>query len=161
LDSSPALGHCTSCPVCNPTYHKDFLPVYRSGVESFLEWLTATAKLPFRVNFKVQLSSLLMLNAYWKEIIFDKALPSVSRVNFDALFLSLAATEILEIQNTSEGMKWFIGQEAPRTVAPNLDVFFLNATIGEAKYKVDNYWTGLHLHPATRICVRMPAIPIL
>ena len=56
LDSSPALGHCTSCPVCNPTYHKDFLPVYRSGVESFLEWLTATAKLPFTVDFKVQLS---------------------------------------------------------------------------------------------------------
>jgi hypothetical protein len=56
LDSLPALGHCTSYPVCNQTYHKDFLPVYRSGVESFLEWLTATAKLPFTVDFKVQLS---------------------------------------------------------------------------------------------------------
>ena len=64
LDSLPALGHCTSYPVYNRTYHKDFLPVYRSGVESFLEWLTATAKLPFTVKFKVQLSSLLMLNAY-------------------------------------------------------------------------------------------------
>jgi hypothetical protein len=101
-----------------------------------------------------------MSNAYKKEIIFDKAPLSVSRVNANALFLSLAAAGILEIQNTSEGMKWFIGQEAPRTVAPNLDVSFLNATIGEAKYKVNNYWTGLHLHPATRICVCTPAILI-
>jgi hypothetical protein len=156
-----ALGHCTSCPVCNRTYHKDFLPVYRSGVDSFLEWLTATAKLPSTVEFKVQISSLLMLNAYWKEIIFDKSPSAVSRVNVNALFLLLAAAGILEIQNTSEGMKWFLGQEAPRTVAPNLDVSFLNATIGEAKYKVDKYWTGLHLHPATRIHVHTPAILIL
>jgi len=62
LDSLPATGHCTSCPVCNQTYHKDFLPVYRSGVESFLKWLTATAKLPFMFDFKVQVSSLLMLS---------------------------------------------------------------------------------------------------
>ena len=160
LDSSLALGHCTSCPVCNQTYHKDFLSVYRSGVESFLEWLTATAKLPFTVEFNVQLSSLLMSNAYWKEIIFDKAPSSVSRVNVNALFLSLAAAGILEIQNTSEGMKWFIGREAPRTVAPNLDVLFLDETIGEVKYKVDEYWTGLHLHPATRIRVCTSPIPI-
>jgi superfamily II DNA helicase RecQ len=78
LDSSPAMGHCTSCPIRNRTYHKDFLPVYRSGVESFLEWLTATAKLPFTVEFNVKVSSLLMSSPYWNEIIFDKSSSSVS-----------------------------------------------------------------------------------
>ncbi len=84
LEGSPATRHCTSCPICNRTYHKDFLPVYRSGVESFLEWLTATAKLPFMVEFKVKVSLLLMSSPYWKEIIFNKSLLSVSRTNVKA-----------------------------------------------------------------------------
>jgi len=161
LDSLPATGHCTSCLVCNRTYHKDFLPVYRSGVESFLEWLTATADLPFMFDFKVQVSSLLMLSTYWKEIIFDKASVSVLRANVDALFLSLAACGILEIQNTSNGMELFLGCQAPRTVLPNSDVSLINATIGEAEYKAVEYWMGLNLHPAMRIRVLTPSIPIL
>jgi len=60
LDSSRAIGRCSACPICNRTYHKDFIPVYRSGVVSFLEWLIVTTKLPFAVDFKIQVSSLLM-----------------------------------------------------------------------------------------------------
>ena len=37
LDSIPAMERCTSSPICNRRYHKDFLPVYRSGVVAFLE----------------------------------------------------------------------------------------------------------------------------
>ena len=135
--------------------------MYRSGVELFLEWLTATAKLPFMFDFKVQVSSLLMLSTYWKEIIFDKASASMSRANVDALFLSLAACGILEIQNTSNGMELFLGCQAPRTVLPNSDVSLINATIGEAEYKAVEYWMGLNLHPAMRIRVLTPSIPIL
>ncbi len=79
---------------------------------------------------------------------------------YDALFLSLAASGILEIQNTSDGMKWFLRRRAPMTPPSNSDVSLLNATLGEAKYKLDEYWTGLHLHPAARIHVCTPAIPI-
>ena len=51
----------------------DFLLVYKSGVVAFFEWLTFTAKLPFVIDGKIQVSSFLMISAYWKEIIFDKA----------------------------------------------------------------------------------------
>ena len=152
LDSSRAVGRCTTCPICNCTYHKDFIPVYRISVVSFLEWLIATTKL--------QVSSLLSCSDYWKEIIFDKASSSVSRVNVDALFLSLAASGILEIQNTTDGIKWVIGRQSPVATLPNHDVSLIDATIGEAKYKVDKYWMGISLHPKTRIRVRSPAIPI-
>jgi hypothetical protein len=60
LDSIPVTERCTLCPICNRMYHKDFLPVYRSGVVAFLEWLTLSAKLPFIVDRKIQVSSLLM-----------------------------------------------------------------------------------------------------
>ncbi len=139
LDSSPAVGRCTTCPICNRTYHKDFIPVYRIGVVSFLEWLIATTKLPLTVDLKMQVSSLLTCSDYWKEIIFDKASSSVSRVNLDALFLSLAASGILEIQNTTDGIKWVIGRQSLVATLPNHAVSLIDATIGKAKYKVDKY----------------------
>ncbi len=54
-----------------------------------------------------------MASTYWKEMIFDKASSLVSQSNVDALFLSLAAAGILEIQNTTERFLWIAGQEAP------------------------------------------------
>ncbi len=57
--------------------------MYRSGVKSFLEWLTATAKLPFTVEFKVKVSSLLMSSLYWKESIFNKSSSAVSKTNVE------------------------------------------------------------------------------
>jgi len=72
LDSITYTVRCSSCPICNRRYHKDFLPVYKSGVVAFLEWLTFTAKLPFVIDEKIQVSSFLMRSAYWKEIIFDR-----------------------------------------------------------------------------------------
>jgi hypothetical protein len=92
LDSIPAMGGCMTCPICNWTYHKEFLPIFRCSVISFLDWLTATAKLPFTINFKFNVSLLLMASMYWEETIFDNLSTSVSQSNFDALFLSLAAS---------------------------------------------------------------------
>ena len=71
--------------------------MFRSGVVAFLEWLTLTAKLPFIGDRKIQVSSLLMTSTYWKEILFDKSSTSITRTNVDSLFLSLAASGILEI----------------------------------------------------------------
>ena len=78
-----------------------------------------------------------MTSNYWKEIIFDKASLSVSRTNVDALFLSLAASGINKTQNTNDGIRWFVGRQAPLLPQPNINVTLMDATIGEAKYKLD------------------------
>jgi hypothetical protein len=75
--------------------------------------LTATSKLPFKIEMKIQVLSYLMASTYWKEIIFNMASGSVSQSNLNALFLLLAAADILEIQNTTEGFMWIVGWEAP------------------------------------------------
>ena len=159
LDLIPATKRCTSCPICNRRYHKDFLPVYQSGVVAFLEWLTLTAKLPFIVDRKIQVSSLLMTSTYWKEILFDKSSMSITRTNVDSLFLWLAASGILEIQNSPDGIRWMLGRQAPTIATTDTNVALIHATIGMAKYTLDKYWVGINLRPVTRIRVRTPAIP--
>jgi len=125
--------------------------VYKSGVVTFLEWLTLTAKLPFVVNGKIQVSMFFMMSAYWKEIIFDKMSTSITRTNVDSLFLLLAATGILEIQNSPDGIRWVLGRQAPTTATTDTDVSLISITFGVAMYTLDNYWVGINLHPATRI----------
>jgi hypothetical protein len=159
LDSIQAMGTCTSCPIYNRTYHKDFLPIFCCSVISFLEWLKATAKLPFMIDFKVSVSLLLMLSVYWKETIFDKALLSVTQSNVDALFLSMALSGILEIQKTNDNTKWMLGRQPRVQRESNVNVFFVDATIGKANHKLDKYWRGIHEHPPTKIRVRVPPLP--
>jgi hypothetical protein len=127
--------------------------VYRSGVVAFLKWLTLTAKLPFIVDRKIQVSSLLMTSTYWKEILFDKSSTSITRTNVDSLFLSLAASGILEIQNSPDGIRWMLGYQAPTTATTDTNVALIHATIGTAMYTLDEYWVGINLHPVTRIRV--------
>jgi hypothetical protein len=128
-------------------------------VVAFLRWLTLTAKLPFIVDRKIQVSSLLMTSTYWKEILFDKLLTSITRTNVDSLFLSLAASRILDIQNSPDGIRWKLGRQAPTTATTDTNVGLIHATIGTAKYALDKYWVGINLHPVTRIRVCTPAIP--
>ncbi len=160
LDSVTATWCCTTCLVCIRTYHKDFLPVFHGSVVSFIEWLTATLKLPFRIEFKSQVSTLLMASTYWKEMIFDKASSTVSWLNVDALFLSLAATGILEIKNTAAGITWIVGWGVPvlPQQLPN-SVTLIEVTIGLAKYTKDSYRVGINQHPDTRIRTRKPPLP--
>ena len=115
LNSITSTVRCSLCLICNQRYHKDFLPVYKSGVVAFLKWLTLTAQLPFVNDGKIQVSSLLVISAYWKEIIFDNSSTSITRINVDSLFLSLAATGILEIQNSPDGIRSVLGWQGPTT----------------------------------------------
>jgi hypothetical protein len=78
LDPVPATGGCTTYPICTRSFHKDFLPVFCSNVIEFIEWLTVTSKLPFKIEIKIQVSSFLMASTYWKEMIFNKASGKVS-----------------------------------------------------------------------------------
>jgi hypothetical protein len=113
--------------------------VYQSGVVAFLEWFTLTAKLPFIVNRKIQASSLLMTSTYWKEILFDKSSTLITQTNVDSLFLSLAASGILEIQNCPDGIRWMLKCQAPTTATTVTNVALIRATIGTAKYTLDEY----------------------
>jgi hypothetical protein len=78
LNTLPATSQCTTCPICTRSYHKDFLPVFWPSVIEFIEWMTATLKLPFKIENKIQVLLFLMESPYWKEMIFDKASGSVS-----------------------------------------------------------------------------------
>jgi hypothetical protein len=133
LNSITATARCSLCPICNRRFHKDFLPVYRSGVVAFLEWLTLTTKLPFIVDRKIQVSSLLMTSSYWKEILFNKSSTSITRTNVDSLYLSLAASGILEIQNSPDGIRWMLGRQAPMIATTDTNVVLIHTTIGTAK----------------------------
>jgi hypothetical protein len=154
------MGGCKTCPICTQSFHKDFLPVFWSSVIEFIEWLTATSKLPFKNEIKLQVLSFLMASAYWKEMIFDKASGLVSGSNVNALFLSLAAADILEIQNTTERFMWIVGQKAPVVEQQHACVTLVEAMIGIAKYTKDEYWVGIQQHSLTRICVWSPEMPV-
>jgi len=83
---------------------------------------------------------------------------SSTRTNVDSLFLLLAASGILEIQNSPDGIRWMLGRQALRTATTDTNVALIHATIRTAKYTLDDYWVGINLHPVTRIRVRTPAI---
>ena len=125
--------------------------MFQSSVVAFLKWLTLTAKLPFIVDRKIQVSSLLMTSTYWKEILFDKSLTSITRTNVDSLFLSLAASGILDIRNSPDGIRWMHGRQVPTTATTDTNVGLTYTTIGTAKYTLDEYWVRINLHPVTRI----------
>ncbi len=161
LDAVLATGECTSCPICTRSYHKDFLPVFWSSVIEFIEWMTATSKLPFKIENKIQVSSYLMMSPYWKEMIFDKASGSVSRSNINALLLSLTATGVLDIEHTIDGCMWIVGREAPLVQHSHSRITLVEAMIGIAKNTKDDYWVGIQQHPLTRIRVRSPEIPLV
>jgi hypothetical protein len=83
----------------------------------------------------------------------------VYQTNVDALFLSLVASGNIEIQNTIDGIKWFVGCQAPLLPQPNINVTLMDTTIGEANDKLDEYWVGIHQHSPMRIRVPTPQIP--
>ena len=99
-----------------------------------------------------------MKSTYWKEILFDKSSTKITRTNVDSLFLSLAASGILEIQNSPDGIRWMLGRQAQTTATTDTNVALIHAIIGTAKYTLDKYWVGINLHPVNRIQVRKPAI---
>jgi hypothetical protein len=89
-----------SCCICTKKWHGQFIPVYHSGVVAFLEFLMQTGKLPVEVDYNDLISSLLAGSAFWKETVFYRAAGGISRMQVDALFLSLTALGILQLNRT-------------------------------------------------------------
>jgi hypothetical protein len=89
-------GACnTLCSICTEKWHEQFLPVYRSSVVAFLEYLMQTGKCPHIIDYKSPISSLLVGSPFWEEMLFDRAAGVMSRLQVDALFLSLTAAGIV------------------------------------------------------------------
>jgi hypothetical protein len=63
------------------------------------------------VDYKAPISSLLAKNKFWKEAIFDHAAGGISRMQVDALFLSLTASGIIQMQEKNTSLEWLITRE--------------------------------------------------
>jgi hypothetical protein len=70
-----------------------------------------TGKLPQAVDYKAPISSLLSGSEFWKEAIFDCAAGGISRMQVDALFLSLTALGIIQMQQKNTSLEWMIARE--------------------------------------------------
>jgi hypothetical protein len=74
--------------------------------------------------------------------------------------LVLAATGILVVQNSNDGLMWIVGRQIPTIIQqPNVYVTLIEATIGDPNYIKDYTWMGINQNPVTRIRVRSPTIP--
>jgi len=100
-------------PICTKGWHEVFIPVYRTSVVSFLEFLMLTGKLPAEVDYKTPVSSVLATSAFWKETIFDRNFHKVSRSHVDAFFLSLAAAGIFKLEPKKDSLfQWVVARDA-------------------------------------------------
>ena len=61
-----------------------------------------TGKLPQDVNYMSPISSLLVGSPFWKETVFDCPAGGISRIQGDALFLSLTAPGMIHLQPNNE-----------------------------------------------------------
>jgi hypothetical protein len=77
---------------------------------------------------------------------------SVSDSNVDALFLSLAAAGILDINYTNVALAWVVGPQPPAVHKEKVHVTPIEVTVGDAKYNMDINWKGICHHLETRIC---------
>jgi hypothetical protein len=81
--------------------------VYCSGVIGFFDFMTLTGNLPQGINDKDCITSMLARSAFRNGRIFDRAAGGISQMQIDALFLflSLAASVIIQLQTNNETLK--------------------------------------------------------
>jgi hypothetical protein len=56
--------------ICTKKWNEQFLPVYRSGVVAFLEYLRQIGRMPQDMDYKSPILSLLAGSPFWKETVF-------------------------------------------------------------------------------------------
>ncbi len=157
------VGSCNNCSKCDGLWHNYFIPVFWCSAIAFIEWLMVTAKLPYWINMKGSISSILMSSVYWKDTIYDTALLGVSCANVDSLFLALAGSGILVIQHSvTDGLVWNMGRQTPviQLHPHNIHVTLIEATIGVPSYALDSNWVGINQHPDASIRVCTSQLPL-
>ena len=120
---------CGNCAMCTKSWHKTHLPVFRSEIVRFFESASGRTAFPHPVDMKIPLSTVLSSRPYWVEWIFDYSSKTVRVKQIDALFLSLAASNIISMTKNRQGdLVWNLEWEN-----------------GLATYKMDSAWDGIHL----------------
>ncbi len=128
-------------------WHKQFLPVYHSGVEAFLKYLMQTGKFPHVVDYKSPILSLIAGSPFWKEMLFNCAAGGISRLQVDALFLSLTAAGIIQLLTNNQSTQWSIEH-----VYAGSNNGIIEATIGVPLfYKRDDVCRGINLFCEDRV----------
>jgi hypothetical protein len=122
-----------------------FLPVYRSSLELFLEFLMQSGQLP-QVDPKLPVSAILASNTFWKETLFYRAAGGISRMHVDSLFLSLIAAGMIKMTMQNNALQWVIAREYDP-----LGTSIIESRLGRPLYKRDDVWDGIHLFSENRM----------
>lgn len=125
------------CPICSGKWQKQFLPVYKESVVSFLSSSLGRESFPMVVDMTTSVSDVLwgQRDHSWIEKIFDRSFSGIKRSNVDSLFLSLTAAGIIQIEKTSAGVvRWNI----------------CYSDDSSAVYLMDNVWTCINMHQPDR-----------
>ena len=106
--TSDLLSCRTKCSVCTGQWSRYFLPVVKTKVISFLQFIDRKKlPLPARGNNILELlwdkSEKVRLHAIFKKT-------NVQMYNVDCLFLQLAANSIIKIVNIEKQLHWIIGE---------------------------------------------------
>lgn len=149
-DSANIPRCVTRCPICTKEWYKLYLPVYKKGVIDFLESRVAQAFLPRPIDLGT-VSDMLKDNVFWIETIFDRAKSGVKKTHVDALFFSLAAAKILDLEKVNGVIHWNV----------SYDYDIENPLNETRRYNIDSSWKGVHLFESTRTRRRIPTVPKL
>jgi hypothetical protein len=131
------------CPICTREWHKLHLPVYKESVIQFFTSSVGGESLPYVLDGKRRknVSDILWGKTFWIETIFDRAASGIKRTHVDALFFSLAAAGIVDIEKSLSGViRWNLCWE----------------NITTPSYNNNDKWLGINLHSAQRIRRRTP-----
>ena len=130
---TPDLLPCqTKCSVCTGQWSKYFLPVVKTKVISFLQYIDRKKlSLPARGNNILELlwdkSQKVRLHAIFKRT-------NVQMYNVDCFFLQLASNSIIKIKKIDKQMQWVIG-ERPDPANEGESLFI---------YNDDSSWLGIN-----------------
>ena len=122
--------------MCTGEWHKVHLPVYRSCLVEFFQSTHGSECFPWELSSRGKLSQKIRKSAYWLERIFDRAAGGIKATHIDALLLSLASANIIEVQRVQGEDRWNIKRSKADGGTPN--------------YRKDEYWRGVNLHDEKR-----------
>ena len=101
-----------------------FLPVYRSSVELFLEFLMQSGQLPQEIDPKLPVSA--------KETLFDRAAGGIFRMHVDSLFLSLIAAGMIKMTMQNNALQCaLVFRGGLALTSPTIGDFFLYLATNE------------------------------
>lgn len=122
--------------------------MYRKGVIDFLESSVAPEFIPRPIE-SGSISDMLKDDVFLIETIFDRAKSGVKKTHVDALFFSLAAAKILDLEKVNGIIRWNVLYHRDST----------NPLNDKRRYNIDESWDGVNLFESNRPRRRVPTVP--